>query len=69
MSPIDAIVVEPVLCSSLSQHALCKKLDDSLFQSYSPRALQIVTYWYPQGSQSLEKIDDFTAGGNNLLTW
>ena len=31
MSSIDAIKLEFVLSSSLSQHALCKKLDDNLF--------------------------------------
>eukprot|EP00731_Ephydatia_muelleri_P014362 Em0008g82a len=31
--PTEAITVESVLSSPLSQHALCKKLDDHLFQS------------------------------------
>ena len=33
VSPTEAITVESVLSSPLSQHALCKKLDDHLFQS------------------------------------
>eukprot|EP00731_Ephydatia_muelleri_P012237 Em0006g1131a len=33
VSPTEAIAVESVLSSPLSQHALCKKLDDHLFQS------------------------------------
>ena len=33
VSPTEAITVETVLSSPLSQHALCKKLDDNLFQS------------------------------------
>ena len=33
VSPTEAITVESVLFSPLSQHALCKKLDDNLFQS------------------------------------
>ena len=33
VSPAEVITVESVLSSPLSQHALCKKLDDHLFQS------------------------------------
>ena len=33
VSPTEAITVESVLSSPLSQHALCKKLDDNLVQS------------------------------------
>eukprot|EP00731_Ephydatia_muelleri_P000989 Em0001g989a len=33
VSPTEAITVESVLSSSLAQHALCKMLDDHLFQS------------------------------------
>ena len=35
VSTNDSITVESVLSSSISQHALCKKLDDHIFQSIS----------------------------------